>query len=183
MTTFTYRGYVLRADAYAGEVHCPHGHPIDVLSNNTYGDNKVDPDLTHQNLVEWRTDRSQHELDLYCESAHGDSGSPSVLFREQWEEAAREFHIVSESRWHIVAEVPFVGRFSVYCYPQGNDENLIVVEFPWERVYTIPAHTYLGLSYLRERFGKSGSDYSHGGEMYAIAICIAVLNDSTPTQI
>lgn len=183
MSTFTYRGYTLHTEGYAGEVFCPHGHPIEVLSNNTYDDNEVDPDLTHQDLVEWRTDRSQYELDLYCESAHGGMGSPSNLFPEQWEEAAKEFHIISQSATRIVADVPFTGRFIVHCYPQANQENLIVVEVPWERVYTVPVCTYLGLSYLREKFGRPGSSYSHGGEMYALATCIAILNNSKPTRI
>lgn len=183
MSTFAYRGYTLHTDAYSGEVFCPHGHPIEVLSNNTYGDNEVDPDLTQRDLVEWRTDRSQHELDLYCEAAHQDMGSPSNLFPEQWEAAAREFHIISQSRNRIVADVPFTGRFIVHCYPQKDHNNLIVVESPWERVYTIPVGTYLALSYLREKFGKPDTYRSHGGEMYAISTCIAILNNSKPTQI
>lgn len=104
-------------------------------------------------------------------------------FQEDWDAAADTFFISQQSRFRIVAEVPFVGRFIVHCYPQWPGDNLIVVEVPWERAYTIPAGTYVSLSYLREKFGRPDSHGAHGGEMYALANCIAILNKSTLTKI
>lgn len=109
-------------------------------------------------------------------------------FEHDWNEAAKKIRIMELAGPRmepnrIVADIPFAGRTIVHTYPQPEGDYLVVIEYPWERAYRIPRGTYLSLTYLIEKFGAPEGYNNNGTDLYAVAHCIATLNNSPITQL